>query len=230
MFQRVHALYGKCNGVIRLLCALATARTPCSFDTDHSFVLGIVLDSYSGSDYAEDSLRSAYSRVQHMKAEGYCWILPPCTQTKDALLETCQGLDQLTEHHPLTTNGTSDHGRSQRSGPTTYLGSNPWHFPASTLFKSSAVMNRNPEILFRIDPRQSRETRRINSWKNKSQKYKKGGKHELRKAESSARGGGARPRQAACRETGAWVPFVNSHIPDSAFSLFFWNCSTSMKF
>lgn len=154
--RRTRALDGKCSGVVRLPHALATARTPCSFDTDHSFVLGIVLDSYNRSDYTEDNRLDIHSRVQHMKAEGYCQILPPRTQTKDALVQTHQRPEQVTEHHPVTTNGTSDHRSSQHSVPSTHPGSNLWCSPASPFFKFSKNANRNPEILFRIDSRQSR--------------------------------------------------------------------------
>lgn len=51
--------------------------------------------------YTEDSHLSIYSQVQHMKADSCCQILHTHTQTKDALLQMCQGPDEVTEHHPL---------------------------------------------------------------------------------------------------------------------------------
>lgn len=193
---------------------LAAARTPCSSDTNHSFVLGIVLGSYKGSDYTEDNHLGDYSQAQHMNAESYYRILPPGTQTKDALLQTCQRQDQVTEHHPVTTNSTPNHGRSQHSVPSTRLGSKPWRFPASPFFTSATMMNFIQNI-----PKAKQMNKQKKIMEKETSKIQKGGKHALRKVESSAWGGRPRPKQATCCEPGAWAPFVNSYIPDSAFCL-----------
>lgn len=79
MLPRTHVPFGKCNSVVRLLHALTTARTACSSDTDHSFVLGIVLDSCNRSEHASVSGFSTWMQR----------VLPhftPCTHTKDVLL------------------------------------------------------------------------------------------------------------------------------------------------
>lgn len=137
---RTHVFTGS-TMVLSGCCMLFAARTPCSSDTNHSFVLGIVLGFYEGCDYTDHSHLGGYSQAQHMNAEGYGRILLPCTQTKDALLQTCQRQDQVTEHHPVTTNSTPNHGRSQLSVLSTHAGSTPWCFPASPFFTSSTMMN-----------------------------------------------------------------------------------------
>lgn len=79
MLPRTRVPFGKCNCVVRLLHALTTARTACSSDTDHSFVLGIVLDSCNRSEHASVSGFSTWMQR----------VLPhftPCTDTKDILL------------------------------------------------------------------------------------------------------------------------------------------------
>lgn len=84
MLPRTRVPLRKCNGVVRLPHALTTARTACSSDTDHSFVLGIVLDSCNGSEHA--------SAAGFMNAEGAatCYPLHPqqgCSAAKDQLTE-----------------------------------------------------------------------------------------------------------------------------------------------
>lgn len=76
---RTRAPFGKCSSVVRLLHALSTARTACSSDTDHSFVLGIVLDSCNRSEHASASAFSTWMQR----------VLPhftPCTHSKEILL------------------------------------------------------------------------------------------------------------------------------------------------
>lgn len=146
MLPRTRVPFGKCNGVVRLLHALTTARTACSSDTDHSFVLGIVLDSCNRSEHASASGFSTW--IQRVLLH-----FTPCTHSKDVLLPwTCSKSSP-----ELTKDSTADHGRSHCSMPYTplVLGPKPWCFPAS-LLKSSTMMKRNQEILLRRDPRPSR--------------------------------------------------------------------------
>lgn len=140
MLPRTRVPFGKCNGVVRLH-ALTTARTACSSDTDHSFVLGIVLDSCN--------------RSEHASASGFStWVLPRFTPAPTPRMFCCQGRAHRA-HIPIR-DSTLDHGRSHCSVPSTHLGSNTWSFPASPLLKSSIMMKRNQEILLRKDPRPSR--------------------------------------------------------------------------
>lgn len=60
MLPRTCVPFGKCNSVVRLLHALTIARTACSSDTDHSFVLGIVLDSCNRFEHASASRFSTW--------------------------------------------------------------------------------------------------------------------------------------------------------------------------
>lgn len=145
MLPRIRVPFGKRNSVLRLLHALTTARTACSPDTDHSFVLGIVLDSCNRSEHASASGFSTWTQRVLLH-------FTPCIHNKDVLLpRTCSHSSP-----ELTWDSTSDHGRSHCSMPYAHLGPKPWCFPASPLLKSSAMMKRNQEILLRRDPRPSR--------------------------------------------------------------------------
>ena len=192
---QTHAPYGSATASSGC-STLATARTPCSSDPDHSFVLGIVLDSYNASDYPEDSRLGVCNRVQHVQADGYWQILPHaprpsrfcCRHAKDrtgsqhiipSLLtahhgrsQCCQGPDRVTAHHPLAANGTP------REESALGALNRPWlkflAFPSQAL---SEVLNNDEEksrnfIQYRPKTKQMNKQKKFTG--NKSQKYKKG--------------------------------------------------------
>lgn len=217
MLPRTRAPFGMCNGVIRLLHTLTTARTACSSDTDHSFVLGIVLDSCNRSEHASASGFSTW--MQRVLPH-----LTPCTHSKDVLL-------------PSTSSQSSPahQGQHLRSWEESLLCAlhTPWIKPLVFHSQSPSQVLKNDEEKSGNFTQERPKTKQLNKPKKfteKFQKYKKRGTKALRKAESSLRSSSPRPKAATCHETGACVPFVNSHSPDSAFSLLFWNCSISLKF
>lgn len=117
------------------------------------------MDSYNGSDLHR---RQPSQHLQSGSAHESRQLLSDFTHTHPNQRCSAADVPRTRRSHraspsSLTPNGSSNHRRSQRLVPSAHLGSNPWHFPASPFLESSTMMNRNPEILFRIDEDKAQE-------------------------------------------------------------------------
>lgn len=141
---------------VGLLHALTTARTACSSDTDHSFVLGIVLDSCNRSEHAS---ASGFSTGMQRVLPHF----PPCTHSKEVLLPRAG---------PQSSPASRD---SLCPVPSTHLRSNPCCFPASPLLSPHSDEEKSGN--FTQERPKTKQMNKHEEFTEKFQKYKKG-KHK----------------------------------------------------
>lgn len=182
--------------------------------TEHSFVLGIVWDSCNRSEHASASGFSTWMQR----------VLPhftPCTHTKDVLLPRTSS-QSLPAHQ-------RQHLQSREESLLRALHT-PWIKPLLFPSQSPSQVLNNDEEKSGNFTQERPKTKQMHKRKKFTEKKFKNTRGNTSIEESSLRSSKPRPKAATCRETGAGVPFVNSHSPDSAFSLLFWNRSISVKF